>query len=175
MFPPIATIPKWTGTEPQTLAFNNRTYTLPAYTGINLNCSGLHYNPKYWGPTAAHFDPSRWDPSNTTSFIYNDTIHQNESRVDHNYPQLNTPIRGSFLPFSDGYRSCLGRKFAEVEFVAVLATVFRGYSVQLEVGEGEMEVDARRRVEGIVGRSANENSLGMREDFGLVLTRRGGS
>lgn len=55
------------------------------------------------------------------------------------------PYRGSFLPFSDGARACLGRKFANVEFVAILSTLFREYSVELEVKEGETYEQAKER------------------------------
>ena len=45
------------------------------------------------------------------------------------------PIRGSYIPFSDGYRSCLGRRFAQVEVLAVLAVLFQHYSVELAVDD----------------------------------------
>lgn len=37
------------------------------------------------------------------------------------------------VPFSEGYRSCLGRRFAQVEILAVLAVVFKTWSVELDV------------------------------------------
>lgn len=45
------------------------------------------------------------------------------------------PAKGSFIPFSDGYRSCIGRRFAQVELLAVFAVIFRDYSVELAVDE----------------------------------------
>ena len=45
------------------------------------------------------------------------------------------PVRGAYLPFSDGYRSCLGRRFAQVEVLAVLAVLFQSYSVELAVDD----------------------------------------
>lgn len=44
------------------------------------------------------------------------------------------PAKGAFLPFSDGARACSGKKFATVEFVAVLYTLLRHHRVQLEDG-----------------------------------------
>jgi cytochrome P450 len=44
------------------------------------------------------------------------------------------PAKGTFLPFSEGSRACSGKKFATVEFVAVLFTLFREHRVELEEG-----------------------------------------
>jgi Cytochrome P450 len=46
-----------------------------------------------------------------------------------------TPVKGSYLPFSDGSRACLGQRFAQVEIRAVLARIFSQYSVELAVDE----------------------------------------
>jgi hypothetical protein len=45
------------------------------------------------------------------------------------------PVRGAYIPFSDGQRSCLGRRFAQVEVLAMLAVIFKEYSVELAVDE----------------------------------------
>ncbi|KAL8931609.1 MAG: hypothetical protein Q9216_007141, partial [Gyalolechia sp. 2 TL-2023] len=46
---------------------------------------------------------------------------------------LHRPARGAYIPFSDGYRACLGRRFAQTEVLAVLAVIFKYYSVELAV------------------------------------------
>jgi len=46
---------------------------------------------------------------------------------------LYRPLRGAYIPFSEGFRACIGRRFAQVEVLAVLAVVFSHYSVELEV------------------------------------------
>jgi hypothetical protein len=43
------------------------------------------------------------------------------------------PAKGAYIPFSEGYRSCLGRRFAQIEILAVLAVVFRTWTVELDV------------------------------------------
>ena len=43
----------------------------------------------------------------------------------------NRNTQGAFLTFSGGARACLGRKFAQSEYVAFLVTVLRDYRVKL--------------------------------------------
>lgn len=51
------------------------------------------------------------------------------------------PPRGAYLPFSDGHRSCLGRRFAQVEVMVILAVFFQTYSVELAVPESDESVE----------------------------------
>lgn len=53
---------------------------------------------------------------------------------------LYKPPRGAYIPFSDGYRSCLGRRFAQVEVLAVLAVIFQHHSVELDVDASDADV-----------------------------------
>jgi len=39
--------------------------------------------------------------------------------------------RHAFIPFSDGIRSCLGRKFAEVEFVCTITMIVQNYTIHV--------------------------------------------
>ena len=48
---------------------------------------------------------------------------------------LYKPAKGSYLPFSDGARSCLGKRFAQVEVLAVLAVIFSEWSVELALDD----------------------------------------
>lgn len=45
------------------------------------------------------------------------------------------PPKGTFIPFSDGQRACLGKRFAQIEILAALAVIFSEYSVELAVDE----------------------------------------
>ncbi|KAF2272122.1 cytochrome P450 [Westerdykella ornata] len=45
------------------------------------------------------------------------------------------PPKGAYIPFSDGYRSCIGRRFAQVELLACFAVIFSAWSVELAVDE----------------------------------------
>lgn len=67
-------------------------------------------------------------------------------------PSLFHPQRGAYIPFSEGARSCLGRRFAQIEVLAVLAVIFRDYSVELAPPShsdeqiAAMDADEKRRV-----------------------------
>ncbi|KAF1992032.1 cytochrome P450 [Aulographum hederae CBS 113979] len=50
-------------------------------------------------------------------------------------PSLFQPRRGAFIPFSEGYRACLGRRFAQIEVLTAIAVLFATHSVELCVGE----------------------------------------
>ena len=50
-------------------------------------------------------------------------------------PFLYKPEKGAYIPFSEGFRSCIGKRFAQVELLAFLALVFTQYSVELSVAD----------------------------------------
>jgi len=77
------------------------------------------------------------------------------------------PAKGTFLPFSEGSRACSGKKFATVEFVAVLFTLFRDHRVELGNGwSGE-------RVSKVLsGRKAGALTLQPPEPIPLKFIRR---
>lgn len=85
--------------------------------------------------------------------------------------KLFKPPKGAYLPFSDGYRACLGRRFAQVEVLAALAVIFQKYSVELAVDKYatddevlKMDVNARADVWQKAAEDARElmlNGLGV--------------
>jgi len=110
------------------------------------------------------FKPERWLLDSSSNHNSTASAHQNgsanhsdnESEKDSDHallggPQssdtssaLLKPHRGAYVPFSEGYRACLGRRFAQVEVLAVLAVLFREYSIELAVDEfaSDEEVEA---------------------------------
>ena len=87
---------------------------------------------------------------------------------------LYRPPKGAYIPFSDGSRACLGRRFAQVEVLAVLAVIFAEYSVELAVDdfardeevEG-MTAEQRREVWDKAERKAK---LLLRDGMGSIIT-----
>ncbi|KAL1745781.1 cytochrome P450 [Schizophyllum fasciatum] len=108
MFPPVVSVPKIsaedqivTGTR---LSDGSKiTIPCPAGTDVTFSVAGLHYNPTYWD--APHeFRPDRFKGD---------------------WP------KDAFVPFAVGSRSCLGRKFAETEGVAILSVLIAKYKVEV--------------------------------------------
>lgn len=89
--------------------------------------------------------PQRWiaRSTNRTSTIEEET--------------LVTPPPGTYAPWSGGPRVCPGKKFGQVEFVAIMATLFREYRVEPVPHEGESMESARAR------------TLAAVKDSGMVL------
>lgn len=160
---PVLSIPKVVTTTPQEVIIDRKYITLPPDTTIRLCVSAVHVNPKYWhhglpsdpaNPIFCHdnldndmeeFNPYRWMRSEDSplptpewdSFkdgSMPDTPTSSTSNTQR-YSRLRFPIKGSFIPFSDGQRSCLGKRFAQIEILTALAVIFSQCSVELAVDE----------------------------------------
>ncbi|EPS98786.1 hypothetical protein FOMPIDRAFT_1037349 [Fomitopsis schrenkii] len=107
MFPSVINIPKYaeedTTLPTQNMAGEKLTVPCPKGTGIMIHTPGLHYNPRYWK------DPNTFNPS----------------RFLGDWP------RDAFVPFSAGARSCLGRRFAEAQGVAILTYMIKHFRVEV--------------------------------------------
>ncbi|CAL1699322.1 unnamed protein product [Somion occarium] len=108
MFPPASSVPKY-ATEDTTFvtknaAGENVVVPVPAGTGVSLHISALQHNPRYWS------DPFEFKPS----------------RFLGDWP------RDAFIPFSGGVRSCLGRRFAELESLVALSMIIMRYKLTIK-------------------------------------------
>lgn len=188
VLPPVVGIPKTTAPGvPQGLSAAGRHYSVPAGCFVSLSTAGLHRNPKYWPHTDLedlnNFRPERWLLDDEAQQSASSDPQAQEQGPDKDGPDtrpdtastLFRPLKGSYVPFSDGYRSCLGRRFGQVEILAVLATIFKTWSVELDVstflreGESEETLGAERKRE--VWRAADERARElMRTGMGTIVT-----
>ncbi|PYI27373.1 cytochrome P450 monooxygenase [Aspergillus indologenus CBS 114.80] len=144
LYPPVITVPKWTGDAARTIHYHEKDYVLEPGVNINLNVSSLHYSEKYWGSDVGLFRPQRWDVRNGDSFLAKNAGLPGVSVPGLEYPTIHKPVRGAYIPFSDGMRACLGKKFAQVEFVVALAVIFKDYRVELADDSKEGVEEAAR-------------------------------
>ncbi|OBT72006.1 hypothetical protein VF21_08581 [Pseudogymnoascus sp. 05NY08] len=149
LMPPVTNIPKMaTANQEQTIVVDGQKHTLPKGLYINFNVVGAHRHPKCWPSRGVSkvsgksddlddFIPERWLREDAANHIEEDSEEEDFGGFTGktSSAQLFRPTRGSYLPFSDGPRSCLGRRLAQVELIAVLAVIFQKYSIELAVDE----------------------------------------
>jgi len=109
MFPPVTGIPKVVAADTCLVASNihgkNKIVQVNKGMDIIIDTPGIHYNPRYWK------DPHTFNPSR---FLAAD------------WP------RDAFMPFSSGVRSCIGRKFAETEAIAVISILVSQFKITIK-------------------------------------------
>lgn len=86
---------------------------------------------EYWGPDHREFKPSRWI--------------KNSQASTEEFCQP-TEDKGAFFPWSSGARICPGKKFSQVEYVAIISYVLRHQRVEAVALGGEAPEDTRARV-----------------------------
>jgi cytochrome P450 len=128
LYSPVAGMIKYTADSPRALTIKGREYQFPPQCQLSLNLVSLHTDPKSWGSDALAWKPER--------FI--ESIRNEETLV--------SPSDGSFVPWVSGPRVCPGKKFAQVEFVAVIATVFKDRRVRAGTWAGELPEQTKNRV-----------------------------
>lgn len=198
---PVVGIPKSTLKEsPQPLEIGGKTCTVPADCYISLITPATHRNPNQWptGPPAnpdkpthplsnldndlEEFKPERWildpDAKNTAS------MPEQEADTEASDLGVNTaadtsaalyrPPKGAYIPFSEGHRSCIGRRFAQVEILAVLALIFSQYSVELAVdayvSDDEVDKMTDQAKFEVWSKARDEVTRQMNEDMGAIIT-----
>ncbi|PBK99829.1 cytochrome P450 [Armillaria gallica] len=122
LFPPATIIPKMSAEDTVLVSTNEagerKTIPVPQGAIVSIDVVGLHYNPRYWK------DPEMFDPS----------------RFLGDWP------REAFVPFSQGARACMGRKFFETEGVAVLTMFISKYKITIKENPGETFEERKDRI-----------------------------
>lgn len=124
----------------------------------------IHTHPKYWSLDPLVWRPSRWISSSGNGDVTKPITNRLEDE------ELLVPIKGTYFPWSDGPQNCPGKKFAQVEFVAVLARLFRDHRVQVVLNKGENFQGARERVLAVAENSEQGLLLRMRDADSVRLS-----
>jgi cytochrome P450 len=201
---PVVFIPKCTMPgKPQTLHIEGEDVVIPGGTVVGINTPRTHRHPKYWPYISSDpndlddsagdletFKPERWladKPGPHTSFdtsatnshvdftkslasVTDDTVDSSSDTA----ASFFRPAKGAYIPFSIGPRACLGRRFAQIEVLAVLAVILKTYSVELSTDAyadprnvDQMSVDEKRKV---WEQARTEMERKIRDEAGTVVT-----
>lgn len=155
LYSPVVAIPKYTNDRSQSININGQAHLIPPDTLVMLNIFAMHTNPRYWGKDSLTWRPSRWIVGHSVEASHN-AERQSEQET------LLEPEKGTYFPWSGGARVCVGTKFSQVEFVAVMAALFFKHRVYPVAGAGESKEQARQRVVRIVDDSLLRMTLQVR-------------
>lgn len=170
-FPPVTLhgkeclAPKGEGHE---LQLNNRKIFVPGGSKLHLTALSVHLLPEYWGADSHEWKPTRWIQARENKGEDIGDILESEALVP-------PPVaKESFFPWSLGARDCPGKKFAQVEFVAVMAYILRHYRVEAVPFEGETVEDTRKRIWDYTKDSVAAITINFREPdkYALRLVKR---
>lgn len=198
---PVVGLPKSTMKDsPQPLKIGGKSCTVPADCYISMVTPAAHRNPNQWptGPPAnpnkathplsnldndlEEFKPERWildsDAKYTASMPEQDADDEASNlginTAADTSAALYRPPKGAYISFSEGHRSCIGRRFAQVEILAVLALIFSQYSVELAVdayaSDEEVEKMDHNARFGVWTKARDEANRQMNEDMGTIIT-----
>jgi len=98
------TVPAYLRITTEEFEFENK--VIPKDTVCLYNFYGIHRNKEFYGDDADKFMPDRWYTIDLTG-----------------------PNSFMFTPFGLGVRSCLGKKFAEIEMCIVLTMILQRYNI----------------------------------------------
>ena len=110
--PEMARIPAGDG---QTLVVGDREIFVPQGTYVSTNFYGIHTDPRWWGPDSLEWKPQRWISKDQETGL--ETI-------------APPPAGAVFIGWSTGPRVCPGKKFSQVEFVAVIAMMLHRFRLE---------------------------------------------
>ncbi|KAL9083084.1 MAG: hypothetical protein Q9165_008663 [Trypethelium subeluteriae] len=157
LYNPLPGVPKYTGEQPAHLNVQGKTYIIPPDTLIVPNLQAAHTDPRYWGSESLTWRPQRWIAGSKPG----------SSKLEDE--ELFRPAKGTYFPWAEGTQNCPGRKFAQVEFVAVMVALLRDHVSEPVPRVGESLSDARKRTLAVVKDSNVELLLQMRNPGSIVV------
>jgi cytochrome P450 len=176
LIPAILNVPKESHGD-QVVTMDGRQITIPDNTFLHFNMVGTHRNPRYWPDKPNEFMPERWLPSTTSTIEKKEQVVEKEANgadgletasfETSGSTSLMKPVKGSYIPFSEGARACPGRRFAQVEGIAVLSALFYKYSVELDVSEWASDEEVAK-----MGKEERRKVYGMAVERAEMLIRR---
>ncbi|MCJ1309028.1 hypothetical protein MMC25_002683 [Agyrium rufum] len=146
LWAPLNGFHRWTGDEYQTLQVGKRELVVPPRTTVVVNNAALQVKEEFWGADALEWRPNHWieRPVSSPVFSSPSSLSLANEIFRHPVPE------GVYTPWLAGPRVCPGKKFSQVELVAVLATLFRQHRAKPVLETGEENTQARTRITHLV-------------------------
>ena len=158
-------LPKYTNQRPQQLKVGDKEIAIDPDTMVVPSLLAMHTHPHYWKPDPLVWRPSRWISSRASAVqSCNSSL---VARLEDE--EVFEPRKGSYFPWSDGPQNCPGKKFAQVEFVAVIACLFQAHRVRLACQPGEDHEIAQKRILAVCEDSEHGLLLRMRNADSVKL------
>lgn len=123
---------------------SRRELTIPPNTLASMNFYALHLLPTLWGPDADQYKPGRWvekvnttdagakaatSPQYGTTSLLGERLKAEPSPIKN--PTNSVSQNGAiYMPWYHGPRVCPGKKFSQVEYVAVMTTLISQYRLE---------------------------------------------
>ena len=92
----------------------DRTITIPPGSFVPITMAAMQRDERFWGQDALVYNPKRWITTNE----------KGEERL------IADTEKEGYTPWLIGPRVCPGKKFSQVEFVAVIATLLENFSIR---------------------------------------------
>ncbi|KAH8647943.1 cytochrome P450 [Xylariales sp. PMI_506] len=153
VYPPIFQLAREVN-GPQVIKAGTTTYRLEGGVWrVLISPVGLHYDAQTWGSDFAIFRPSRWlTPGSTLGDSH-----------------LIPAAKGAYCAWGGGPRVCPGMKMSQVEFTAVVATLFRRCRVEPVAKPGDTIQEAHENLLKLANDSVQKVSLQMMKPDQVVL------
>ncbi|KAF4548622.1 Cytochrome P450-like protein 42 [Elsinoe fawcettii] len=169
---PVQQLPRTNGPHAVDLRIAGRSVTIPPDALVSLNFAAIHRAESIWGKDAHEWKPRRWmktsavDSTAKQARAQESAIHT-ASRNGQTEVMDGSGPDGAFLGWMHGPRVCPGKKFSQVEFVAVIFSLLSQYTIEV----GEKMYDGLPGTEGEHwDQEARTKLLGVINDSGFHLT-----
>ena len=138
LYPPVPALPSIASNGTQALDVDGQALIIPEGINLTVNLRAMQMHLQYWS-NARSWQPSRW--------ISNPAPANSPSDDQIAGEQLLMPNKHIFFPWGEGPQICPGKKFAEVEAVAVFAYLFQAHRILAKRHPGESDEAVRKRVD----------------------------
>lgn len=127
-------------------------------TVVTPSLLAIHTHPMHWKEPLA-WRPKRWISAKPQGKISGES----SLKAQLEQQEIFVPEKGTYFPWSDGPQSCPGKKFAQVEFVAVIARLLREHRVRPLLLRAESLEGAQKRMLDLCENSSLTLLLRMRD------------